>query len=87
MLKFLLDRILPKDRPVKIDLPLVESPGDAAGALSALVQAVAEGEIAPAEGAAVASLVAGFHRLADIADLEERIQELEVAIETLRPAT
>src|SRR6202022_2455720 len=56
MLKFLLDRILPKDRLVKIDLPDVDSPGTAAEALLAIIRAVAAGGIAPAEGASVANL-------------------------------
>ena len=85
MLRFFLDRVLPKDRPVKMDLPQIKSAGGAANAFSAIVQAVAGGEIAPAEGASVASLVAGFHRFIDIADLTERIGFLEAEIEKLRP--
>jgi hypothetical protein len=87
MLKFLLDRILPKDRPVKIDLPQIRSPGDAAIAMTALIQAVAAGEIAPAEGTSVASLVAGIHRFVDITHLRERIDALEAEIEKLCPET
>jgi hypothetical protein len=85
MLKFLLDRILPKDRPVQIDLPHVDSPATAAEALFAIIRAVAAGEIAPAEGASVANLVAGLHRFVDITYHEERIKALEAAIEELRP--
>jgi hypothetical protein len=85
MLKFLLDRILPKDRPVKLDLPDVDSPGTAAEALLAIIRAVAAGEIAPAEGASVANLVAGLHRFVDITYHEERIKALEAAIEELTP--
>jgi hypothetical protein len=87
MLKFLLDRILPKDRPVTIDLPQIRSSGEATGALSAIIQAVAGGEIAPAEGASVASLVAGLYRFVDITDLKERIETLEAQIEELSPET
>ena len=87
MLKFLLDRILPKDRPVKIDLPEVNSPRTAAKALTTIIQAVRAGEIAPAEGAAVANLVAGLHRFVDITYLEERIKALEAAIEELGAET
>src|SRR5271165_5428287 len=36
MLRFFLVRILPKDRPVQIDLPDVDSPGTAAEALLAI---------------------------------------------------
>lgn len=84
MLKFFLDRILPKDRPVKIDLPDVDSPGTAAEALSAIIRAVAAGEIAPAEGASVANLVAGLHRFVDITSFEELIKDLQATVEKLR---
>jgi hypothetical protein len=87
MLKFLLERILPKDRLVQIDLPQIRSPGEAAIAMTALIQAVAGGEIAPAEGASVASLVTGIHRFVDITDLRERIDALEAEIEKLCPET
>jgi len=87
MLRFFLDRILPKDRPVKIDLPQIRSAEEAASALSAIIQAVAGGEIAPAKGASVASLVAGLHRFVDITDLRERIEALEAEIEQLSPET
>jgi hypothetical protein len=85
MLRFFLDRILPKDRPVRIDLPQIRSAQEAASAMPAIIQAVAGGEIAPAEGASVASLVAGLHRFVDITDLRERIESLEAEIDELRP--
>jgi hypothetical protein len=85
MLRFFLDRILPKDRPVKIDLPPIRSAEEAASAVSAIIRAVAAGEIAPAEGASVANLVAGLHRFVDTTSYEERIKALETAIEELRP--
>ena len=84
MLKFLLDRILPRDRPIKIALPQINNPHDATEALSAVTRAVAAGEIAPGEGAAVATMVAGFARLVDISTFEKRIETLESEIMELR---
>jgi hypothetical protein len=52
MLKFFLDRILPKERPVKIDLPPIEHRRDLTAAYAAIVQAVGAGELAPGEGSA-----------------------------------
>jgi hypothetical protein len=84
MLKFLLDRILPKDRPVKLDVPQIDHPHEAAvHVLSAILRAVAAGEIAPSEGAAVAALVSGFTPFVDSADFENRIQALESEIKEL----
>ena len=58
MLKFFLDRILPKERPVKIDLPPIEHRRDLTVAYAAIVRAVGAGELAPGEGSAVAALLA-----------------------------
>jgi len=57
MLKFLLGRILTRERPIKLDLPAVNFAEDAAVALGAIINAVAEGRINPSEGAALASLI------------------------------
>jgi hypothetical protein len=58
MLKFLLDRILPKERSVRVDLPAMDRSSDAVDVLAAVIDAVGTGQIAPSEGSAVASLVA-----------------------------
>jgi hypothetical protein len=53
MLKFLLARWLPRDRPIKIDLPLIVSTSDALNALQQILGAVSAGTISPAEGVAL----------------------------------
>ena len=63
MLKFFLDRILPKERPVKIDLPPIENRRDLTAAYAAIAQAVGAGELAPGEGSAVAALLASIARI------------------------
>lgn len=83
MLKFFLDRILPRDRPVIITLPQIRSSETAADALLAIIQAVAAGEISPAEANSLANVVAGYHRFIDIAELEERLESSEARIEEL----
>ena len=72
MLKFFLDRILPKERPVKIDLPPIEHRRDLTAAYAAIVQAVGAGELAPGEGSAVAALLASIARFIDDAEVEAR---------------
>src|SRR5262245_47245559 len=56
MLKFLLDRILPKERPVRVHLPQIDHASDAVDAMGAIIEAVATGQIAPGEASALASL-------------------------------
>jgi hypothetical protein len=77
MLKFLLERILPKERSVPIDLPTMERVDDAVGALGAIINAVGTGQIAASEAAALATLVATYARTIDVYELESRVDKLE----------
>lgn len=83
MMKFLLSRILPRERPVRIDLPQMEFADDAVAALGAIMRAVSEGSITPGEGASLASVVNSYARAIDIADLVKRIDALEAKIRGL----
>jgi hypothetical protein len=77
MLKFLLERILPKERSVRLDLPAVDCSSNAVDALAAVIDAVGSGQIAPNEGLALANLVAVFARTINVADLELRLDNFE----------
>jgi hypothetical protein len=77
MLKFFLSRILPRDRPITIELPRMEFADDAVGALGLVAHAVSQGSITPGEGADLANLVNSYARAIDIADLVKRIDALE----------
>jgi hypothetical protein len=77
MLKFLLDRILPKERLVRVALPgLIGSP-DGLEALAALIEAASTGQISPSEAAVLAGPVATYGRIIDVAELEERVEKAE----------
>jgi hypothetical protein len=84
MLKFFLDRILSKGRPVKIDLPLIESRRDLVAAYASIVHAVGAGEVAPSEGSAVASLLASVAKFIDDAEVEARLCKLEEELKYLQ---
>lgn len=77
--KIILDRAWParKSRTVALDLPSVETPDGVTMALAAVVAAMAAGEIAPDEAAAVASVIEGQRRALETAELDRRITELE----------
>lgn len=78
-LRLCLERIAPprKDAPVSFALPEMETPGDALAAINSIVQAVASGEMTPAEGASLVGLVEAFRKTAEFEDLEKRIARLE----------
>jgi hypothetical protein len=52
-------------------------PADAASALSAIVTAVANGELTPSEASELTKLVEGFARVLETVDHEERLKALE----------
>ena len=77
MLKFFLDRILPKERSVCIDLPPMDRASDAVDVLATIIDAVGTGRITPSEGSALASLVDAYVRSINVADLELRLDNIE----------
>ena len=80
-LRLCLERIAPprKDRPVSFSLPEMNEPRDALACINRIVQAVAAGDLTPAEGSHLAGLVEAFRKTAEIEDLEKRIARLEAA--------
>jgi hypothetical protein len=77
MLKFLLDRILPKDRSVHVDVPPMKAAPDAIDALGAIIDAVGTSRIAPSEGSALANLVVTRARMINDAELNLRLDDIE----------
>src|SRR5215203_6911368 len=80
-LRLCLDRICPprKDRPVSFAMPELSTAADAKLAASALVKAVADGELTPGEASELGRLLDAFTRVLDAAEFEERISRLEEA--------
>ena len=78
-LRLCLDRIAParKDAPISISLPAVTSAADAVTASSALLDAVAAGEVTPGEAGPVMALLVSHKGIVEAGDLERRIAALE----------
>lgn len=79
MLRTLIERLVPprKDGPVKIDLPPIMDPAGCVKATTAVVEAVANGELTPSEGQAVAGLVEVHRKSLEMQEIELRVQALE----------
>ena len=77
--KLILDRVVPlrKGRPIQIALPDMGDSTDVVKALSAMLQAVATGELSPEEAQSVASIIETQRRAIETLELETRIAELE----------
>jgi hypothetical protein len=78
MLKFLLGRILPRERLIKLDLPQMNFADDAVEAFGYIMRAVSEGRISPSEGTALAGLINSYTNAIDLADVVKRIDLLEI---------
>ena len=80
-LRLCLERIIPprKSRPIEIELPPVETAGDITAAHSAVIAAMAKGDITPDEANTVAGVLEAKRRSIETAELEKRIHTLEKA--------
>ena len=78
-LRLCLERIAPprRDAPVTFEMPRMETARDAATAAGAVLEAVAEGELTPTEGAHIMGLVETFRRTLETSELEARVAALE----------
>jgi Family of unknown function (DUF5681) len=77
--KMVLDKVLPntKDRPIALEIPLINDLNDVGNAQAEILQAVASGSITPNEGERVASIIEARRRSIETIDLEARISQLE----------
>jgi hypothetical protein len=77
--RIVLDRIVParRDNPVTFVLPKIKRPADAVAASAAVLSAVADGRLTPGEALEVSKLIEGFVKTLEVAELEERLNELE----------
>ena len=78
-LRICLDRIFPprKDRPVTFEIPAIASPGDAAKVSSAILAAVASGDLTPTDAGEISKLVDSYVKAFETAELAERLERLE----------
>jgi hypothetical protein len=84
MLKFLLDRILPKERSVRVDLAAMDGDFSPVEACGAIVAAVGTGQIAPNEAAALASLLTACARIMEVTEFGERLENIEKDLRALK---
>lgn len=78
-MRLCLDRLAPprKDSPLSFPLPPIKSAADTVAASSALLDAVAAGDVTPDEAGRVMALLSAHKALVEAGDLERRIEALE----------
>jgi hypothetical protein len=82
-LRLCLQRLVPvmRTRPVRLDLPAEPTAEDVAAAMSAILRAMAAGELSPSEAATMVSVVEAQRRTVETIDLDRRIGRLEALME------
>jgi len=81
MLKFLLGRLLPRDRLLKFDLPEMNLADDGVEALGRTMRAVADGKLTPGEGADFAQIAHAYMTGIETRDIVKRLEALEAHIQ------
>ena len=78
-LRLCLERLCPpvKQRPIRIELPTVESASEAVGAMTTVLESMSQGEITPGEAQALAGVIEQFRRVLETVELEQRVAALE----------
>lgn len=84
LLKFLLARLLPRERTIQVDLPSIKTADEAVKALSQILDAVTQGHITPGEGAALTTIVNSYAHAIDIAQLVNRVDQIETQLKGVR---
>jgi hypothetical protein len=79
-MRLLLDKLMPKERLIKIDLPRVRSASGAMEALSRILSAVVDGQITPSEGSAISVLARNYLELSMAQRLDERLSAIEAKL-------
>jgi hypothetical protein len=75
----LLRRVWPerRGRPLEFALPPLGSVADLPGAVAAVAEAVATGQVTPEEGQAVAAVLEQYRRMVETVEIEARLAALE----------
>ena len=77
--RLVLERICPvrKGRPVRLELPAINSIADLPAALGVVLAAMSDGEVTPEEALVVANTIEAKRRMIETVELEQRIAALE----------
>jgi len=78
-LRLCMERLLPprRDRPVRLELPPIETAADAAKAMGKVLTSLSHGDISPADAETFAKLIETWMRSFEATEIERRLRALE----------
>jgi hypothetical protein len=80
LLKFFLERTVPRERLINIDIAPMKSADDAIDALGKIVSNLALGHITSSEAAALVTILNSYRAAIDQAEIEKRLEALEAKL-------
>jgi hypothetical protein len=78
--RIILERLFPRPKDAPVELPDMPT-GSLSDMTGRVVQAVAQGELTPGEGQALASILAQHARIVETAELEKRVDEIKAQLD------
>jgi hypothetical protein len=66
-----------REKPVRFQLPVLQSAADAAGAMAAITAGVAAGDLTPGEASELASLIEAFVKAIEASEFDRRLRAIE----------
>jgi len=78
-MRLCVERLIPvrKGRPIAFELPKIKTPADISIAMSAIVSAMAAGEITAEEASSASAVIQVNLRAIEVVDIDERLRRLE----------
>jgi hypothetical protein len=66
-----------REKPLRFQLPVLQSAADAAGAMAAITAGVAAGEVTPGEAAELSKLVRAYVAAIEASEFDQRLRAVE----------
>jgi hypothetical protein len=79
-LKLALERLLPKERLVTLDLSHIETVADLLKAIGVVIADVARGKLTPTEGSTLVGMLSSMRAAFETCEMETRLRAIELAL-------
>jgi hypothetical protein len=86
-LKLALERLLPKERLVTLDLAAIETVADLLKAIGVVILDVSKGRLSPSEGGQLVAMLSSMRAAFEVCELEARLRAIELALPPGLPST
>jgi hypothetical protein len=84
LLKFFLDRLVAKERPITIDLSLSDGECDPVEVSQSIFEAAARGQITPSEALSLTEIIEAHARIMKFIEFGERLDQIEKTLRDLQ---